>query len=312
MRIEYEYEGNDYTAYVGVAGPEETGYALIGEQLDTHNLGCGFISFNEQNDNLDVSVTGYNSAGKTEDFKDNAVDAVTWHYPFLTPDMLEVVPKESKVTIFSIYYATPEGKVFLNDTPIILHSCSEVRIREGVFIPVPVSPYPEMLPEPGTGAVGSGTGGDGGSGGGGGDDEPTPEHWAYTYYTQSSADHTRRTLVQANDDGLSDLFNACEIYGYRQKYQSGWNDSSEVSKCFLISEESSFVYDMKAGILNKDGLKAAIDGLVWVTKESTRLDGSKYYVQTTYIAFLCEFYNPDTNSYSAIMGVGGVNLERDI
>ena len=304
MRIEYEYEGINYTANVGVNSPEESRYALIGEQPEINRLGCGFISFNENDGDLDVYISGYSSEGRTAIFNAEALDAVTWHYPFLTPDMLELVPKESTVTIHDIYYATPEGMVYLNETPITLYSCSEVRIRDDVLIPVPPSPYPDDLPAPGTGAVGSG--------GGGGGYEPTPVHWAYTYYTQSSADHTQRTLVEPNDDGLSNLYNACQIYGYRQKYQSGWNDSSVVSKCFLISEASSFVYDMQAGILKKDGLTAAIDELVWVTKESTRLDGSTYYVQTTYIDFLCEFYNPDSDSYSAIMGVGGVNLVRDI
>lgn len=155
MRIEYEYEGNDYTAYVGVDGPEEKAYALIGEQPELNKFGCGFISFTENDGDLDVSITGFNSAGKTENFKDDAVDTVTWLYPYITTDMLEVAKKESKVTITSIYYATPDGKEFLNDTPITLFSCSEVRARQGVLIPVPPNPYPEELPEPGTGAEGS-------------------------------------------------------------------------------------------------------------------------------------------------------------
>ena len=304
MRIEYEYEGINYTANVGVLSPEESRYALIGEQPELNRLGCGFISFMENEGDLDVYISGYSSEGRTAIFNDYALEAITWHYPFLEPDMLELVPKESTVTIHDIYYATPEGMVYLNETPITLYSCSEVRIRDDVLIPVPPSPYPDSLPAPGTGAVGSG--------GGGGGYEPTPVHWAYTYYTQSSADHTQRTLVEPNDDGLSNLYNACQIYGYRQKYQSGWKDSSEVSKCVLLSDSSPFVYDIQAGDLYKDGLKEALVAQTWVTKESTRLDGSTYYVQTTYVDFYCDFYNPDLGTYTGLIGVGGVNLVRDI
>lgn len=155
MRIEYEYEGINYTANVGVVSPEESMYALIGEQPEMNRLGCGFISFIEREGDLDVYISGYSSEGRTAIFNDNALDAITWRYPFLEPDMLELVPKESTVTIHDIYYATPEGMVYLNEEPMILYSCSEVRIRDDALIPVPPSPYPDDLPAPGTGAEGS-------------------------------------------------------------------------------------------------------------------------------------------------------------
>lgn len=155
MRIEYEYEGIVYTADVGVVSPEESRYALIGEQPEMNRLGCGFISFMENEGDLDVYISGYSSEGRTAIFNDEALEAITWHYPFFEPDMLELVPKESTFTIINIHYATPEGKVYLNEEPLTIYSCSEVRVRDDALIPIPFSPYPYVFPEPGTGAVGS-------------------------------------------------------------------------------------------------------------------------------------------------------------
>ena len=303
MKIKYTYKGSEYIEYIGVDSPDEQLAVLLGSDNSAGILGIAVAITSYSSTDVTVNFTGFNSEGRTQDSNDLALDILNWNFPHIDSDMVEAVPADAEIVITYLRYDTSDGSVISDMTPITIHSCSELRMKNGQEVPSIPNPYPVPLPQPGTGAVGSGTGGG---------DEPTPVHWSYTYYTQSSNDNTRTTLKEATDDGLSDLFSVCQIYGYREKYQRGWKDRSVVSKCFLISEVSSFVYDIQAGILNKEGLKAAIDGLVWQTQESTRLDGSKYYVETTYIPFLCEFYNPDTDSYSAIMGVGGVNLKRDI
>lgn len=155
MIIEYEYEDNVYTANVGVLDPEESNHVFIGEQLDKNSLGIGYISVSENGGYIDINVHGYSSTGKIENFNSDAVEMVTQNRPYLTADMLEVVPKESKVTILSVYYITPEGDEVLDNTPIEVHSCSEVRIGYDIVVHTPDSHYPESLPEPGTGAEGS-------------------------------------------------------------------------------------------------------------------------------------------------------------
>ena len=155
MKIKYTYKGSEYIEYIGVDSPDEQLAVLLGSDNSAGILGIAVAITSYSSTDVTVNFTGFNSEGRTQDSNDLALDILNWNFPHIDSDMVEVVPTDAEIVITYLRYETSDGSVISDMTPITIHSCSELRMKNGQEVPSIPNPYPVSLPQPGTGAVGS-------------------------------------------------------------------------------------------------------------------------------------------------------------
>ena len=155
MKIKYTYKGSEYVEYIGVDSPDEQLAVLLGSDISAGILGIAVAITSYSSTDVTVNFTGFNSEGRTQDSNDLALDIVNWNFPHIDSDMVEVVPTDAEIVITYLRYETSDGSVISDMTPITIHSCSELRMKNGQVVPSIPNPYPDSLPQPGSGAEGS-------------------------------------------------------------------------------------------------------------------------------------------------------------
>ena len=155
MKIKYTYKGSEYIEYIGVDSPDEQLAVLLGSDNSAGILGIAVAITSYSSTDVTVNFTGFNSEGRTQDSNDLALDILNWNFPHIDSDMVEVVPTDAEIVITYLRYETSDGSVISDMTPITIHSCSELRMKNGQKVPSIPNPYPDSLPQPGSGAEGS-------------------------------------------------------------------------------------------------------------------------------------------------------------